>query len=268
MTADSTAAAAAAALPASEHATPAPTDRSRQQQRPRRKPADAAAAAASPRPAGRSHPLWASLAQWHPMLFGETLRPLKRGIFHDLMAAHPELDAEELKQALALHTRSTRYLSVMASGQPRHDLQGQAVEALAPEHIHHALLEVFRRRQQRSNEDLGPKLRQRIVQALQASGLSREAYAELVRGRNEQANAVLDAALAEAAARDARDEALLRTFEASGQSDASAFAAMYGLHPREVSQSLARAQQRQAALRVAQAAPTPTDNADAATKSS
>ena len=101
-----------------------------------------------------------------------------------------------------------------------------------------------------------------------ASGLSREAYAELVRGRNEQANAVLDAALAEAAARDARDEALLRTFEASGQSDASAFAAMYGLHPREVSQSLARAQQRQAALRAAQAAPTPTDNADAATKSS
>ena len=56
------------------------------------------------------------MAQWYPMLFGETLRPLKRGIFHDLMAAHPELDAEELKQALALHTRSTRYLSVMASG--------------------------------------------------------------------------------------------------------------------------------------------------------
>ena len=147
----------------------------------------------------------------------------------------------------------------MANGQPRHDLQGQAVEALAPEHIHHALLEVFRRRQQRSNEDLQPKLRQRIVQALQASGLSREAYAELVRGRNEQANAVLDAALAEAAARDARDEALLRTFEASGQSDASAFAAMYGLHPREVSQSLARAQQRQAALRAAQATPTPAE---------
>ena len=256
MTADSTAA-ATAALPASEHATPAPTARTRQ--RPRRKPGQAAATpAASPRP-GRSHPLWATLAQWYPMLFGETLRPLKRGIFHDLMAAHPELDAEELKQALALHTRSTRYLSVMASGQPRHDLQGQAVEALAPEHIHHALLEVFRRRQQRSNEDLQPKLRQRIVQALQASGLSREAYAELVRGRNEQANAVLDAALAEAAARDARDEALLRTFEASGQSDASAFAAMYGLHPREVSQSLARAQQRQAALRAAQAAPTPAE---------
>lgn len=266
MTADSTAA-AAAALPTSEHTTPAPTARTRQ--RPPRKPGEAAAATATgPRSAGRSHPLWATLAQWYPMLFGETLRPLKRGIFHDLMAAHPELDAEQLKQALALHTRSTRYLSVMASGQPRHDLQGQAVEALAPEHIHHALLEVFRRRQQRSNEDLGPKLRQRIVQALQASGLSREAYAELVRSRNEQANAVLDAALAEAAARDARDEALLRTFEASGQSDASAFAAMYGLHPREVSQSLARAQQRQAALRAAQAAPTPTDNAEAATKSS
>ena len=52
--------------------------------------------------------------------------------------------------------------------------------------------------------------RERIVQALQASGLSREAYAELVRGRNEQANAVLDAALAEAAESTVRNTRAMR----------------------------------------------------------
>ena len=43
-----------------------------------------------------------------------------------------------------------RYLSAVASGQPRHDLAGQPVEDVAPEQLHHALVEVFRRRQGRS----------------------------------------------------------------------------------------------------------------------
>jgi len=168
--------------------------------------------------------------------------PLKRGIFQDLLAAHPDaFEREMLKDALAFHTRSTRYLSSVAAGNQRHDLQGQAVEAMAPEHVHHALLEVFRRRQGRANEDLRPKLIERIVQAFEASGLSREAYAELVRSRDEAANAALDEALAEAAARSAKDEALLRAFEASGQKTVQAFADMYGMDPRAATLSLNRA---------------------------
>ena len=109
----------------------------------------------------------------YPALFGAAFLPLKRGIFQDLMAAHPEaLDSELLKEALALHTRSTRYLSAVASGQQRHDLDGQPVEALTPEQVHHALIEVFRRRGARSREDLRRKLRQRILKAYEASGLS------------------------------------------------------------------------------------------------
>lgn len=243
MTADSTAA-ATAALPASEHATPAPTARTRQ--RPRRKPGQAAATpAASPRP-GRSHPLWATLAQWYPMLFGETLRPLKRGIFHDLMAAHGEaIDKDALKLALAIHTRSTRYLNAVAQGMKRHDLQGQAVEDMAPEHVHHALLEVFRRRKPRDGEDLTATLRRRIAQAFEASGLTREAYDALVRGRDDKANALLDEAFAEVAERDAKAEALARAFEASGATPEQ-FADMYGMDRRAVTQSLARARRPQA----------------------
>lgn len=201
----------------------------------------------SPAKGPRTHPLLEQLAAWYPRLFGAEFLPLKRGIFQDLLDAHADaIDKDALKLALSIHTRSTRYLTAVAAGLQRHDLQGQPVEAMAPEHVHHALLEVFRRRQQRSGEDLAAKLRNRIVQAFEASGLTREQYAERVRGRDEQANALLDEALAEAAVRAAKDEALLRAFEASGQSP-EAFADMYGLPARQVGQTLERARQRRAA---------------------
>ena len=202
-----------------------------------------AARPAAPRPP-RSHPVLEQLAALYPHLFGEVFLPLKRGIFQDLLAAHPEaFEREALKAALALHTRSSRYLTAVASGQQRHDLQGQAVEAMAPEHVHHALLEVFRRRQGRANEDLRPKLIDRIIQAFEASGLSRADYAALVHSRDEAANAVLDEALAEAAARAARDEALLQAFEASKQT-VEAFADMYGMDPRAAVLMLERGRRR------------------------
>src|SRR5438105_7243269 len=179
------------------------------------KPPRAAKKPAAPR-GPRIHPLLDKLAGFYPHLFGETFLPLKRGIFQDLLAAHPDaFERDALEDALGQHTRSNRYLTSVAAGMQRHDLQGNAVEAMAPEHVHHALLEVFRRRQGRTQEDLRPKLRARIAQAFEASGLSRADYVELVRGRDEAANAVLDEAMADAAARSAKDEALLRAFEAS-----------------------------------------------------
>lgn len=193
-------------------------------------------------------PILEQLAGFYPHLFGANFLPLKRGIFQDLMVAHPELfEREALKAALAFHTRSMRYLTVVAAGQKRHDLQGQAVEDMAPEHVYHALLEVFRRRHQRAGEDMRPKLRKRIVQAFDASGLSKEAYAMLVRSRDEAANAVLDEALAEISARAAKDEALLRAFEASGQT-IEAFADMYGMAPRMAADALERARRAQSTV--------------------
>jgi len=187
-------------------------------------------------------PALEQLAGLYPQLFGAVFRPLKRGIFQDLLGAHPDqFQRDTLKEALAFHTRSTRYLTAVAAAQPRHDLQGKAVEPMAPEHVHHALVEVFRRRQARSAEDLRPKLRERIVQAFEASGLSREDYAHLVRGRDEAANALLEEALAIAAERRAKDEALLRAFEGGGGVSVEAFAEMYGLEPRAAAKALERA---------------------------
>lgn len=202
-------------------------------------------------PARPQNPVLAQLATLCPVLFGETLKPLKRGIYEDLLAAHPGvLEAETLKPALAQHARSSRYLTVIASGQPRHDLNGQPVEALTPEQVHHALIEVFRRRGARSPEDLRPKLRQRILKAYEASGLPPDEYVQRMLGKDEEVNQLTRDALAEASARAAREDALLRAFDASGK-NISEFADMYGLHILDANRSLERARAR--AARAAQA---------------
>lgn len=218
----------------------------------------AAAAPAGARAPQRTHPALEQLASLYPQLFGAVFRPLKRGIFQDILAAHPEqFERDALKVALGLHTRSTRYLQSVAAGEKRHDLTGQPVEAMAPEHVHHALLEVYRRRKNnkaRASEDLLPKLRNRMVQAFEASGLTREAYTELVAGRDEEANALLEEAFAEWSVRNAKDEALLRAFDASGQA-LEAFADMYGMAPRAVGQTLERARRYRGLVAAAAAAP-------------
>lgn len=197
--------------------------------------------------AARQHPVLDQLATLYPVLFGETLLPLKRGIYEDLLAAHPGvLDKDALKTALGLHARSSHYLTVVAAGLQRHDLSGQPVEALTPEQVHHALIEVFRRRGARSREDLRPKLRQRILKAFEASGLPPDDYTQRVMGRDEEVNQLTRDALAEASARAAREDALLRTFEASGK-PINEFADMYGLHILDANRSLERARARQAA---------------------
>lgn len=192
-----------------------------------------------------SLPVLEKLAALYPQLFGATFLPLKRGIFQDLLAAHTDaFDKDGLKAALAAHTRSTRYLIALADGKMRHDLLGQAVEVLAPEHTHHALIEVFRRRQSRTQDNLKPLLLQRVVQTLETSGLAPDVYAERVRTRDEAANALLDEALALARERTARAEALLRAFSASGQT-IEAFSDMYGLNPQETRLQLERARTSQ-----------------------
>ena len=219
-------------------------------------PVSAPAAAQAPSQP-RVHPALEQLAGLYPHLFGAVFRPLKRGIFQDLLAAHPDaFEREALKVALGIHTRSTRYLQTVAAGEQRHDLQGQPVEAMAPEHVHHALLEVYRRRKNqkgRPTEDLLPKLRNRIIAAFESSGLTREAYTELVVGRDDAANAILEEAFAEWAARNAKAEALLRAFEASG-STLEQFADMYGMDPRSTGQQLERARKLAAAKAAAQPA--------------
>jgi ProP effector len=195
-----------------------------------------AAARKSPPPV---HPLLQKLFELYPRLFGARFLPLKIGVFQDLVTAHPEaLPAAELKVALGLHTRSTRYVEAVASGLPRHDLQGKPVEPVAPEHVHHAILELYKRRSGRAPEQARERAVEQLAAAIEASGLGRETYRERFTSPDDQIHSMLEEALSIVAQRGARREALQNAFKASGKTVAE-FAEMYGLDPREATRLLA-----------------------------
>lgn len=182
-------------------------------------------------------PVLEQLFGLYPHLFGAEFLPLKRGIFQDLLARHPEVfQRDSLKAALAVHARSTPYLQCVAAAKARHDLDGVAVEEVAPEHVYQAVVELHRRRQARTKDDLSPKLLAQLSAAFEASGLSRQDYRERVQPADETIAAVLDEALSESAGRIARQEALNKAFEASGKSPRE-FAEMYGVQERDVIKS-------------------------------
>jgi sRNA-binding protein len=184
-------------------------------------------------------PVLEKLFELYPKLFGERFLPLKLGIFQELLGVHPEVfTRDSLKAALGVHTRSTRYLQSVAAGNPRCDLQGQVVEMVAPEHQFLSIVELFRRRTARTQEDLRPKLRQQLKAAYARSGLSRQDYLARMGEPDETIGAVLDEALAEVDQQRARSAALTKAFEASGKS-LPEFADMLGMDLREVKATLA-----------------------------
>jgi sRNA-binding protein len=202
--------------------------------------ATAPAAEPAPKPARGAtvQPVLEKLFELYPHLFGAEFLPLKLGIFQELLAAHPEqFQRDTLKLALGIHTRSARYLQSVAAGKQRHDLQGAPVEDVSPQHIYLALLELFRRRQSRARADLRPTFRVQLIEAFQASGLSRQDYQSTVQTNDEDATALLEEAFAEYDQWRAKQEALVRAFEGSGKS-LEEFADMYGMDPRDVAYAL------------------------------
>ena len=185
------------------------------------------------------HPLLQKLFQLYPRLFGARFLPLKLGVFEDLVVAHPEvLPSAELKVALGLHTRSTRYIEAVASGLPRHDLQVKPVEAVAPEHVHHAIFEVYKRRSGKAPEQAREQALQQLAAAIEASGLGREAYRERFTSPDDHRQSMLEDALSRVAQTMARREALQSAFTASGKT-VTEFAQMYGLDLAEAKKLLA-----------------------------
>jgi sRNA-binding protein len=184
------------------------------------------------------HPLLQKLFELYPRLFGARFVPLKLGVFEDLLAAHPQaLPAAELKVALGLHTRSTRYIEAMASGVARHDLQGKPVEPVATEHVHHAILELYKRRARNAPEQARHQAVEQLAAAIETSGLSREAYRERFASPDDHLHALLEDALSMVAQKNARREALRSAFKASGKT-VDEFAEMYGLDPLETKRLL------------------------------
>jgi ProP effector len=208
---------------------------------------DAPAVAESPAPKkpraarnAQAMPVLEKLFSLYPALFGAEFLPLKRGIFQDLMQAHPDVfEKAALKEALSVHTRSTRYLQAMASAKPRHDLQLQAVEPVASEHVYSAVVELYRRRQMRKQPDALSRLQRDLAHAVQASGLGRMDYLALAANPEPEVAAALEEVLGQVERVRAKDAALLQAFDAAGKS-VMEFAFAYGVPATQVRAMLKR----------------------------
>ncbi len=185
-------------------------------------------------------PVLEKLFELYPHLFGERFVPLKLGVFQELLAAHPSVfQRDMLKAALGVHTRSTRYLQCVADGMARHDLQGKPVEDMAPEHVFMAIVELHARRQARQAQDQTPKLARHMAQAYQNAGLSRNDYLARLPTLQEPIAQLLEEAMAQVDQQRARDAALVKAFEASGQTP-QMFADALGMPLAEVRAVLKR----------------------------
>lgn len=211
---------------------------------PAQAPAEAtdAATAKTPNPNKNRHaavaPVLEKLFELYPHLFGQRFLPLKLGIFQELLAAHPDaFKRDALKAALGVHTRSTRYLQSVAAGTKRHDLQGNPVDDVAPEHIFLSITELYARQQSRSAEDLKPKLARQLLAAYQASGLSRQDYLSRLPALQEPVAVVLDDVMDKVDQQRARDAALIKAFDASGKS-VEEFADALGMRANQVRATL------------------------------
>jgi hypothetical protein len=174
-------------------------------------------------------PVLEKLFEFYPKLFGAKFLPLKLGIYQDLLAAHPEVFSRpELKAALGVHARSTRYLQAVAAGLARHDLNGLAVEPVAPEHQFLAIVELHQRRQARSQEDLSPKLVANLAACYSHANLSRQDYLARLGTPTALIAASLDQAIEQVEQQRAHQAALVKAFEASGQT-LDEFAASLGM---------------------------------------
>lgn len=146
----------------------------------------------------------ALLAERFPALFGGPAKPLKLRIQTDIQARAPGLFSKQTLSAFfRRHTGSNAYLSAMARGKQRFDLDGVPSGELAEEHRKAAADELTRRRTsqdaRRAEEEAGLRQRANLLRDFETTTLTQanfcglkgitpaELEAQLVQARREAA---------------------------------------------------------------------------------
>jgi ProP effector len=73
------------------------------------------------------------LVELYPRCFCRTnRRPLKVGIYEEVISQHPEMSKPQIKRLLREYTQSPEYWSTLTAGAPRIDLAGNAAGEVTP----------------------------------------------------------------------------------------------------------------------------------------
>lgn len=106
-------------------------------------------------------------------------QPLALGIHKTIKERLPDIDGRQLRDAMRIHTASTRYLKVLSQGDTRFDLDGSPVGEVTAEQRQQAsdtLRERFKKKAQRHKAELAGKL-----QAQQEDQLAKQRQENLLK---------------------------------------------------------------------------------------
>lgn len=89
------------------------------------------------KPRDPQHAVLISLRSTFPVF--QECRPLAIGIHKGVLERIPDINPQQLRLAMRMHTASARYLKALTNGETRFDLDGNAAGAVTPEQKEQAL---------------------------------------------------------------------------------------------------------------------------------
>lgn len=147
----------------------------------------------------------------HPAVFSKPCKPLRIGVFDDLVRAH---DAQISKKALckfmSIHTSYRGYLMAVASGGPRYALDGSKDGVITEAERENARTRIAQQDARVEAHGTAIKERSWTLKDFEASGLGRTEYAKRADVTLDALCSVLDKALVE---REDRKKKRLRAME-------------------------------------------------------
>lgn len=159
------------------------------------------------------------LRRLHPEVFGTLTRPLRIGIFDDLLAAYPgQLSRKLLFAFLGAHTARQTYLESLAAGGPRYALDGSADGEVTEQEQLFAKTQLEQAASQRADSHFERQARSRTLKAFKSSGLNRKQFAETSGIALSQLDADLSRGKREREERRAKRLRLVEALECSGLS--------------------------------------------------
>lgn len=162
---------------------------------------------------------WRQIIIAHPAVFSRPCRPLRIGVFDDLMRAHEgQISKKEISAMMAIHTSTLRYLIKVAAGGPRYALDGSedgVVTEIEQEGARERIREYAARRHA---SGMAIKQRSSTLKAFEASGLGRNEYAQKVGISINEMCSVLDKAVVEREERRKKRLRIVENLERSGLS--------------------------------------------------
>lgn len=174
-------------------------------------------------------PTMRDLRQRFPAVFGRYDKPLKLGIFADVVAAFgPQVSPRRLQGLITGHTSRRAYLAAIAKGGARFALDGSAHGAITAAEQDNARQSLATLAQQEKDAREAVGQRAMFLKAVEGSGLNIEAYAAANGLELRHAHSLYDKATHERSLRRQQREALVAKYEASGLS-AEAFSRQTGV---------------------------------------